>query len=1329
MAAQAQPQQPSGTIKWDLLGNLGKLRRSMFGSSEDSSTSRPEFKRRRSPVQLTTDDESPQKRFKRSEPLGAPKSLNIPPRLPVSSAQPAESVKKLTVDAVKRLGPITTPATYGQSDAQSVTSTRTGLSRAPSMGLSFAMNRIQLQSPSAAVTPIAGRPQLTMRPAGVAQKVFNVNSPLAPLESISFPTKSTSPSGPMNDDRMGATLGGATFGPMRQPFHRRASTALGPSPPKSPPGSKPVIERHAVSAPWAGRNGSLQTHRLGDGSLGRGRTISLVSAAVTTSSGTSSPDNDRKTPTPKDGSVTSPASSSVGSPPPAPPKRLGGKPLEGFAQRALKGIGASTPLNRSQSFTHPYMPQTVKVPLPSQGSSATGFSKGSDAASVRSHSKVDNSEKPKHEKAASSPYIPSRENHQSRTKKILDKRREEEKELLEIKREKDEEVRVEAVKPDEEITDRGTSMMDVEDQQERTNAIIEKSQKSRMSVLSSDSNSTVGRSQLRVGREKTNHTGSIAVSSTDSERTRIPASQVVHRFDPKSNSRLQKVITSGRFSVPPDEEEEEQRAAHASRMKSPPLVIPTKPERAEDMLASEPMNISPVKESAVDLDSNVEMASTTPTQSSMRTAFSMTPLGDTQSSKSPEEPKPMETGTPPVANIGEKKPPTVNPEAPGPTPTFSFAPSQPKPNESASGAAPVPPKLPSFFVPPNAKPEAKMAAPASNGGFDFLAPSVPTSKPVINPLPFSFGNISSTKPQAETSTTTPSMAVPDSSIDVKVGSAPTFFAPPKPAEKGAPKVPLFGALSATRPDVPKSLDLGAAQGIIGSSLETPKPSGTSFSFGNLAAVTAPSAVPSASLIEPRKDAPLFSFGPPKSTSTPPSVVPATPSAPSNVASTTPASLSLGMTTTPQSSPFSFGSESSSPIKALDGTDLKTPTRGPGFTFNPVSTTPAATPAPTGFPFSQGQSTTPAATPSAPPFSFGAPTPISKTPAVPFGTSAPSTTVSTTSSSTPAQNSNAFSFSFGGGANNPFQTTPIASKPFVFGDSQGPTTAPPSFSFGPNPVNTTPKPKEQSNPFTFGQAPPPLSAPATGSFSFGSFPTTSAPGPAAGGTGLVFPSGPTTPLQNKLELDSMDSSPIRGGGGTSSNAPNPGAGQFGFGNTNGFGSSTASNLGPFGSSNNSSGSQNSSVFGGTGFTKESSAPPALTFGSGGTGFGQQTPTSANPFSQPPPGFGSTAPFSFGQNAGSSASPFGQAQPLPSPVTTGFGQTASPAASPFNPPASLGNINIFGAGAGVKRPPSPNSGSDVGAASVGDRKIMPMPKPRRARTQAETRNALAKFHRGP
>lgn len=157
--------------------------------------------------------------------------------------------------------------------------------------------------------------------------------------------------------------------------------------------------------------------------------------------------------------------------------------------------------------------------------------------------------------------------------------------------------------------------------------------------------------------------------------------------------------------------------------------------------------------------------------------------------------------------------------------------------------------------------------------------------------------------------------------------------------------------------------------------------------------------------------------------------------------------------------------------------------------------------------------------------------------------------------------------------------------------------------------------------------------------------------------------------------------------------------------------------------------------GSGFGKEASpspSPSTFSFGgntaaSGNNGFGQ--PPSSAPFGQQPSsGFGHNSGFSFSQpNSATSASPFNQAQALPSPALGGFAQLSSPAASPFSAPIGLGSTNPFGAPQGQKRPPE-NQGSDAGSQAGGDgaRRIAPMPKPRRARTQAETRNALAKAH---
>lgn len=201
---------------------------------------------------------------------------------------------------------------------------------------------------------------------------------------------------------------------------------------------------------------------------------------------------------------------------------------------------------------------------------------------------------------------------------------------------------------------------------------------------------------------------------------------------------------------------------------------------------------------------------------------------------------------------------------------------------------------------------------------------------------------------------------------------------------------------------------------------------------------------------------------------------------------------------------------------------------------------------------------------------------------------------------------------------------------------------------------------------------------------------------------------------------MDASPIRGGGqattnGASFSAANTGSG-FSFGAGGATSSGFSSNLAPppLNTTNSGFGAQNNGSTFGSGFGREASpAPSPSTFsfgggslGSGPAGFGQ--PPSNSSFGQnASPNFGqnSGGGFSFSQpNSATSASPFNQAQALPSPALGGFGQLSSPASSPFSTPVGLG--------------------AELG----GERKIAPMPRSRKPKTEAERRAALQKAHRG-
>jgi hypothetical protein len=105
----------------------------------------------------------------------------------------------------------------------------------------------------------------------------------------------------------------------------------------------------------------------------------------------------------------------------------------------------------------------------------------------------------------------------------------------------------------------------------------------------------------------------------------------------------------------------------------------------------------------------------------------------------------------------------------------------------------------------------------------------------------------------------------------------------------------------------------------------------------------------------------------------------------------------------------------------------------------------------------------------------------------------------------------------------------------------------------------------------------------------------------------------------------------------------------------------------------------------------------------------------------------AGFTFSQpNIAMSPSPFNQTEALPPPALGRFALLPLPATSPFSAPIEPDLTDPSGPPPSQKRP-SENQGSDDGSLAAGEwRWIAPMSKPRRARTQAETRNALAKAH---
>ncbi|CAG7853699.1 SubName: Full=Related to proteophosphoglycan 5-Leishmania major strain Friedlin {ECO:0000313/EMBL:CCA75018.1} [Serendipita indica DSM 11827] len=1317
MAAQtSQNSTPTTSYPWYSLFRSFGTKAPTTPSIQEQSAAKGDFKRRRSPVQ-ETEDESPQKRIKRSSPPRQSSALPL-----ASNFQREGSVKKLTLDSVQSLGAAKSLRNAAPSEA-TFASGRTGLSRAPSTGLSVHMNRFSLQTPRLE-TPVKETIQIPARVAGVSQKAYNVNRSIAQADSLSFPTHRASSTTPMLEDRASvqrqSTPSGASFGPMKQPYEARSTTSFGRLSPSSPPQSKPALERHSVSAPWAGRNGAHQPHRLGNGSLSRNRTTSLLSVASQSEApSVTSGHEERTTPTPKDGSVssppsvTSPSGSSVGSP---PPTTVPLSKMVGHAARAVRSVKQlDTPLKHSRSYSQPYA-YKVKVPVPSQTNSVASYERSSDASST--HAQIASSTARLKMERAGAPYAVAQDNVSSRSKKILERRREEEQEIDTM--EMDDDLKVEPINKGKENAAPESVPMS-EDGATETSTELGRGIKSRMGPLSSEATSvassrTAGRSQLRVGREKLGHGTSASVSSASGveRRSRIASADLSSRFNPSANERYQKTRSTGRFSAPPDDYEDvvSKPSAPQEMRATPALVIPRLPTPEETRLpASEPMNISPVKETATSGDVNVDMASTTPTESSVRNAFKMTPI----TAPAPEEVKsvvdhswPEVKPLVPPVKVSAPTEPSPAPVAPV---SFGFTPSIP-----ATTSAPVapPPPAPVPAEQSSAKSESKSVTGPTPSLFAFAPPKPAETAQADKPAPalagFSFGTPPTIPTKAPTPAAPFSLAPPPTVVVTEPPKTTFSFGAPavEPTKPGAP-AGLFGPAVTPAAEPPKLFSFTPAP-----VAEPPKTTG--FSFGQPQPASTPSPVKEP---VPEAKAPLapFSFATPTpAASASVSTTPATPATPSPVkpAFSFPAStptvvpgLNLGAAT-PSSSPFSFA-ESPSPAKSTqEAVDLSTPTKSTPFSFGTPSATPA-TPTPAPFSFGNPPSTTPSATPASQPFTFGAlpsTTPASTT-NTPFTFGAPSAgNTSTTPAATPAPASNGFSFSFGSSTNNPFaSTTPTAPKTFTFGDSQGPTTAPPTFPFSKAPGDATPKGKApESTPFTFGQLAPPSSAPPTGGFSF----------PPSNKSGLVFPTGPTTPLGKTLELDSMDASPIRGGG----NGPSNGTAASSFTGASSqpfnFGPSPAPNSAPPFASSSGFGSQSGPGFGGFGKDSAPNPTPApFSFGNA-SGFTAPAPTPTTPFAQTSgTGFGSGG-FSFGQTtAGATASPFGQPQALPSPSVGGFTQLASPAASPFNAPAPLA-----GAAEGLLLGP-------------GDRKIAPMPKPRRQRTEAERRAGLQKFHqnKGP
>lgn len=134
------------------------------------------------------------------------------------------------------------------------------------------MNRVKLQTPMSETPSASGG--IIPRTAGVSQKTYDVHRSLGSSETLPFQSGMES-SGTSGSNGRASTLSrmtpmGASFGPARRAFDRAMSiTDSVRSASKSPPTlSKPTLDRHVSSAPYAGLSGSGSSRkpstRLGD---------------------------------------------------------------------------------------------------------------------------------------------------------------------------------------------------------------------------------------------------------------------------------------------------------------------------------------------------------------------------------------------------------------------------------------------------------------------------------------------------------------------------------------------------------------------------------------------------------------------------------------------------------------------------------------------------------------------------------------------------------------------------------------------------------------------------------------------------------------------------------------------------------------------------------------------------------------------------------------------------------------------------------------------------------------------------------------------------------
>jgi hypothetical protein len=266
----------SSSFVWNFFNPFNKGRNQPAPVPSAPSDPRPDLKRRWDSG-VETEEESPQtKRIRRLSPSRSSSRMQTEP---VSAMRRSASVKalvkphsyyvRLTLLTNKTQNPNVVHSSGVSknlfsslaSDA-SFARGKSVISRSSSLAITNGFGDLNIHNTS---SPTPGADWSSRaRTAGVSQGKYNVNSSLAQTETLSFQNNTTFSNGPVRSALRQETPSSVSFGSKQTPDPRAMSLASRKSPSESPPKtSKPTLNRHSESAPWAGRSGSTR-QRLGD---------------------------------------------------------------------------------------------------------------------------------------------------------------------------------------------------------------------------------------------------------------------------------------------------------------------------------------------------------------------------------------------------------------------------------------------------------------------------------------------------------------------------------------------------------------------------------------------------------------------------------------------------------------------------------------------------------------------------------------------------------------------------------------------------------------------------------------------------------------------------------------------------------------------------------------------------------------------------------------------------------------------------------------------------------------------------------------------------------